>query len=358
VDHKFFRGCNGQFWEKYPDDGAIMSNENLTCDITDTEWDNFVFTHPMGNIFQTRTLYRVYAETKNYFPVSVAVTDPKSHEIQGIMTGVVIREIDGLLGGFSTHSIVQGGPLVTSNNDIVCSELLHKYDSLVSESCLYNEIRNMYDMRSVLDCSDNYIFVDHLNFIINLNQSQDEIWGQIHNSRRRRIKQAEKSGVFVEEIVDSDKIPIFYDLLGETYNNVKVPLADVSLFESAFRELVPRGMAKFFLARHEDNYIGARAVLLYLNRIYDWYAGAAIDSLSFNANAYLVWHILKWGKEKNYSVFDFGGAGEPNKPYGPREFKQSFGGELVNFGRNVYTYSKEKTMIAELGFKVYRKLFL
>ncbi len=313
----------------------------------------------MGNIFQTRALYRVYAETKNYFPISVAVTDPTSQEISGVMSGVIIREMDGFLGNFSAHSVVQGGPLITpSSKGAVVSELIERYDSYARKSSLYNEIRNMYDVQDMLNHANNYYYVDHLNFIINLNQSEDELWGQIHKSRRRRIKQAEKSGVFVEEIVDSDKIPIFYDLLGETYNNVKVPLADVSLFESAFRELVPRGMAKFFLARHEDNYIGARVVLLYLNRIYDWYAGAALDSLSFNANAYLVWHILKWGREKNYSVFDFGGAGEPNKPYGPREFKQSFGGELVNYGRNVCTYSKEKTMIAELGFKVYQKLFL
>ncbi|WP_214041482.1 lipid II:glycine glycyltransferase FemX [Methanoculleus sp.] len=335
-----------------------MSDESFTCDITDTEWDNFVYPHPLGNIFQTRALYNVYAETKNYFPVHVAVTDPKSQEIQGIMAGVVIREIDGLLGGFSTHSVVQGGPLTVSNSDMVSADLLHRYDSLVSKSCLYTEIRNMHDVQSILEYSGNYVFVDHLNFIINLNQSLDGIWGQIHNSRRRRIKKAEKTGVFVEEIVDSDKIPIFYDLLGETYNNVKVPLVDISLFESAFRELVPRGVAKFFLARYEDNYIGARAVLLYRDRIYDWYAGAAVDYLSLNANACLVWHILKWGRENNYSIFDFGGAGEPNKPYGPREFKRSFGGELVNYGRNVCTYSNGKTRVAELGFKVYRKIFL
>jgi serine/alanine adding enzyme len=335
-----------------------MIDENLTCDITEAEWDNFVLSHPMGNIFQTRELYTVYAETKNYSPLIVAVVHPKFHEIQGIMAGVVVREIDGLLGRFSTHSVVQGGPLIASPSNSVCLELLHKYDSLVNDSCLYTEIRNMYDTRSMLNHIDNYIYVDHLDFIITLNRSQDEIWGQIHNSRRRRIKQAEKAGVVVEEIVDPDKIPIFYDLLSETYDNVKIPLADISLFRSAYQNLVPEGLAKFFLARLEDNYIGARAVLLYKDRIYDWYAGAAVNFLPYNANAALVWHILKWGRENNYLIFDFGGAGEPNKPYGPREFKQSFGGERVNYGRNICTYSKGKTKIAEIGFQVYRKLFL
>ena len=336
-----------------------MSNTNLTCDITDTEWDNFVFSHPMGNIFQTRALYRVYAETKNYFPISVAVTDPTSQEISGVMSGVIIREMDGFLGNFSAHSVVQGGPLITpSSKGAVVSELIERYDSYARKSSLYNEIRNIYDVQDMLNHANNYYYVDHLNFIINLNQSEDELWGQIHKSRRKNINRAEKAGVVVEEIENQDKIPVFYELLRETYNSVRVPLADISLFESSFRQLVPEGLVKFFLARHEDDYIGARAVLTYKDRIYDWYAGAAVDALSFYPNDYLVWHILEWGMDNNYSDFDFGGAGDPNKPYGPREFKRRFGGELVNYGRYIRHYSKGKTKAAEIGFKVYQKLFL
>jgi len=336
-----------------------MSGKNFTCNITDTEWDDFVFSHPAGNIFQTQALYKVYAETKNYFPINIAVTDPKSHEIDGVMCGVIIREMGGFLGNFSARSIVQGGPLVTSpsKKDVV-RELVSKYDYQASRSSLYTEIRNIYDAQDTLNHINNYSYIDHLNFIINLNQSEDGLWGQIHKSRRKNINRAEKAGVVVEEIVSRDRISVFHKLLIETYNNVKVPLADISLFESAFQQLIPKGLAKFFLARHENNYIGARAVLLYKDRIYDWYAGAAAGALSYYPNEYLVWHILKWGIENNYSDFDFGGAGAPDKPYGPREFKRRFGGKLVNYGRYVRPYSKEKIKVAEIGFKVYRRLFL
>jgi len=289
--------------------------------------------------------------------VNVSVVDPKSEEIQGILSGVVIREMDGFLGDFSARSIVQGGPLAasTSKKDVIV-ELLRKYDLLVNHSALYTEIRNIYDMQDSLNAVDNYSHVDHLNFIINLNQPVEDLWRQIHKPRRKNINRAEKSGVVVEELLNSGKLPIFYKLLAETYSNAKIPLADISLFESAFQHLVPQGLAKFFFARHEDDYIGARAYLLYKDRIYDWYAGAAADALSFYPNEYLVWHILKWGIENNYSIFDFGGAGEPDKPYGPREFKRRFGGELVNYGRNVHKYSRGKIKIAEIGFKIYRTL--
>ena len=336
-----------------------MEYEDVSHEISDIEWDNFVYSHPMGNIFQTRALYKVYAETKNYFPVSVATTNSENQAIEGVMSGVIIREMDGILGDFSARSIVQGGPLVVpSIKKDVLAELVSKYDSLVSHSSLYTEIRNLYNVQDTMNILDNYTYIDHLNYIINLNQSEIDLWNQIHKSRRKNINRAEKAGITVEEIESQEKIPGFYKLLSETYNNVKIPLADISFFKASLEHLVLKGMAKFFLARREDDYIGARAVLLYKDRIYDWYAGAKLESLAYYPNEYLVWHILKWGREKKYTIFDFGGAGEPNKPYGPREFKRRFGGELVNYGRYVREYSKVKVKIAGIGFGIYRKVFL
>lgn len=336
-----------------------MIPEEHLDDVTDQAWNDFVYSHPRGNIFQTRELASVYAETKNYHPIGVVVTNPKTKEIEGLTSGVIIREMNGFLGNFSARSIIQGGPLVVppGKKDIT-SKILNKYDSMARRSSLFTEIRNMYDVHDLLDHLGDYSYMGHLDFIINLNQSEDDLWAQIHKPRRKNINKAEKAGVTIEEIVSQDQIPKFYNLLIETYDNVKVPLADISLFESSFRHLVPKGMAKFYLARHEGEYIGARAVLLYRDSIYDWYAGAAMDALSICPNEYLVWHILKWGIENNYSSFDFGGAGEPEKPYGPREFKRRFGGELVNYGRYVREYSKMKNKIARFGFKVYQRLFL
>lgn len=336
-----------------------MNSEEPPYDITDLAWNDFVYSHPRGNIFQTRELANVYAETKNYYPIGVVVTNPKTKEVEGLTSGVIIREMDGFLGNFSARSIIQGGPLIVppGKKDIT-SGLLNKYDAIAKHSSLFTEIRNMYDMHGLLDHLGDYSYIDHLNFIINLNQSEDALWAQIHKPRRKNISKAEKAGVTIEEIVSQDQIPTFYNLLIETYAGVKVPLADISLFESSFHHLVPRGMAKFYLARYEGEYIGARAVLLYKNSIYDWYAGAATDALSLCPNEYLVWHILKWGIENNYSSFDFGGAGEPQKPYGPREFKRRFGGELVSYGRYVHEYSKMKNKIARFGFKVYQRLCL
>ena len=156
---------------------------------------------------------------------------------------------------------------------------------------------------------------------------------------------------------DKKNIPIFYDIIEETYKNARVPLADISLFESAFDILVPKNMAKYYIAKYKNTIIGARLVTIYKKVIFDWYAGALILYLPMYVNEALVWHILKEGASNGYRTFDFGGAGSPYKEYGVREFKRRFGGKLVNFGRYIKVYSPVKMKIAEEGFSIYRKLF-
>ena len=72
-------------------------------------------------------------------------------------------------------------------------------------------------------------------------------------------------------------------------------------------------------------------------------------------NEALVWHILQWGKANGFQVFDFGGGGNPNEPYGPREFKLKFGGAQVSYGRNVCIHSQLRFNLSKAGYGLYRR---
>jgi len=72
--------------------------------------------------------------------------------------------------------------------------------------------------------------------------------------------------------------------------------------------------------------------------MYDWYAGNLSSYNSYYPNDFLVWETLKWGREKGYTAFNFGGAGSPNKAYGVRDFKKKFGGKLIEHGYLVDTH--------------------
>ena len=326
-------------------------------EVTDAAWDDFVDHHPNGNIYQHSSMFNVYQNTQMYRPVRVALVKKETNIIVGVMMGVIIKEMSNVLSRFSSRAIVVGGPLVSS--DVPSGGvniLITAFDNEVKQAALYTEIRNLFDTKTIMQDIIGYSFVEHLNFHINLNRSEDEAWKSIHKDRRKNINRSEKYGLVVDEMKDETQMDVFYSLLKSTYVNAKVPLADRTLFEAAMKTLVPEGSAKFYLAQHDGRYVGARVILIHKKTIYDWYAGASREDLSLYPNEFLVWHILKWGVENNYSVFDFGGAGDPKKPYGPREFKRRFGGDLVNFGRFIKIHNPFMLKIAQYGFGLYRKI--
>lgn len=326
------------------------------------QWSEFVHSHSHGNIFQAPEMAEVYKRTKNYEPISLAVVDTGNDKILAVLQAVVIREISGFLGSFSARSIVQGGPLFlnTEKGIVAVNTLMEYYDNFARKKSIYTQIRNMWDTSQISNIFNGlgYVYEDHLNFLVDLTKSREELWSNLSKKRRNGIRRAEKREVIIREIKDKSLIPLFYDIIQETYGNVKLPLADLSLFKSTFNILTPKNMAKFFLAKHEDKNIGAIVVLTYNGTIYDWYAGASIDYLRLLPNDILPWHVMEWGSDNEHHTFDFGGAGKPNEEYGVRDFKKQFGGKLVNFGRYQKIHSRIKMKIAESGFKVYRRLFI
>lgn len=332
-----------------------MNRFIISSEIIDQKWDSFVIKHPEANIFQTSALFEVYQQAKGYWPFRFWAIDVKTREVLGVLQGVVVHEKPGLIGKFSTRAIIQGGPLLAlSAGTTVLKQLVQTFDEVVKHQAIWSEIWNFYDTKQAFRPLTNYHSEDHLNFVIDLARPEEVVWREIHESRRKNINRAMRKNLCLEEVKNQAQLDIFYRLVSETYQRVKVPLSDSSLFVSAYQILVKRGLAKFFLAKYNNDYIGARVVLTYKKEIYDWYAGASSDSFEFYPNDYLVWSILKWGIENGYGAFDFGGAGKPNVPYGPREFKRRFGGKLTNFGRLIRVYSPWKYKLAHWGFKVYQ----
>jgi len=93
------------------------------------------------------------------------------------------------------------------------------------------------------------------------------------------------------------------------------------------------GFLKAFGAFYDDKPIGARLELCFRDVVYDWYAGSDLRYKNRYPNDYLPYNIMLWGKDNGYRLFDFGGAGKPGVPYGVRDHKIKFGGDMVEFGR-------------------------
>jgi lipid II:glycine glycyltransferase (peptidoglycan interpeptide bridge formation enzyme) len=222
---------------------------------------------------------------------------------------------------------------------------------------LFTEIRHQVDgsqFRETL-CELSFNYEDHVNYLVDLALPIDKIWTNISKSTRKNIQKMLKNDLFViEEIREVEKVKIWYQLMKNSFARLGVPLADYSLFETAFEILYPKGMIQFLLGKVQGEYMAASVALLYKDLIYGWYRGFNRDFSEFSPNEAMVWHLLKWGSENGFRYFDFGGAGNPHKEYGPRAFKQKFGGNLVNYGRSTFVHGPFRLKISQIGYKLFR----
>jgi lipid II:glycine glycyltransferase (peptidoglycan interpeptide bridge formation enzyme) len=331
----------------------------ITDNFDDVEWDQFVIDHPHGNIFQTSYMSKVYEKTNKYEPVRLMARDEDSGTILALIQGSVICEMKGMLSSFSSRSVIQGAPLFV-DSDLgrkAVQELMVHYNSLIKNKIVYTQIRNMGDTSNYRDILSGlgYEYEDHLDFLINIDRNEEEIWSDIQKSRRKGINRAERDGILVRDVGTKEELSVCYDLVLETYNRFKIPMADYSLFEAVFDDFSALGHADFFIAYKDDEAVGTRITLNYKEMVYDWYAGSRMG-VDYVDEA-LVWHILKTNAGK-YKVFDFGGAGHPDKPYGVREFKRRFGGEMVNYGRYEKVHSNMIYLISKIGFSVYKQIWM
>lgn len=322
------------------------------------EWAVFVFKHPHGNIFQTPEMYEVYMKTQNYEPVLVTTTD-QNNNLTGLLLAVIQKEGNGLIGNFSRRSIIWGGPLIQDNDPEILDTILKKYNQIIKSKAIYSQFRNIWSFSNLIPVFNNngYKYEEHLDVLNNLKQPEEELWTRFSRDKKKCIMTASSKLVIKDISSDKNLFLESYNLIKSVYNRIRLPLPELSFFTNMFDVFAKNNNLKTFAAYYSETLIGVRIVLCYKDLIYDWYAGADEKFLEYRPNDILPWEVMKWGVKNNYRTFDFGGAGKPTVPYGVREYKLKFGGELVNFGRFEKVHNLGLMKIGKFGFKLYKGIY-
>jgi len=321
------------------------------------QWDAFVRKHPKGSVFQTPQMYRCYEQTPKQTPHVFAAYH--NAELVGILLAVVMWEGGFLKKLFSVRSIIHSGPIVKGDDDRILQALLEAYEKKIGPQVIYTQIRNQYDQLNRCDTfrEAGYLFEPHLNFLIPLDD-ETSIWNRIGKGRVKQIKKAIKNSLQVEvysrQEITLELLVKGYEVIKEVYRRANLPLVDFAEMKAACQE----GLLVMLVVKTKDGEMaGCRFCLSYVKTLFGWYAGSYSRYYQQFPNDLLIWETLRWGCANGYQVFDYGGAGSPNMPYGVRAFKQQMGGTLVDFGRYEKIHHRIKMLIGKYGYAVYRKLF-
>jgi serine/alanine adding enzyme len=328
--------------------------------LPEAAWRSFVDQHPHGNIFHTPEIFQVFQCTKGYKPELWAAIHTGG-KILALLLPIQIMLGNGLTRFFTTRAIVYGSILYDDSLEGKegLNSLLRIYSQKVDRQVLFTELRNQSDLSEIQATLNHcgFVYEDHLNYRVSLNRPLDDILQGFSRQARKDIRRAlRREAVVIEEGVTWEHVSQCYEVLQQSYANARVPLADRSLFEAVHNILCPLGMARFYLARIGSISVAAKVQLLYKDTVYGWYGGVNREYSSHHPNEILTWHALQWGAEHGFSIYDFGGAGKPDEPYGVRDFKAKFGGELVHYGRNTCYHAPRRLAISKVGYQIYRRL--
>lgn len=323
------------------------------------KWSDFVKCHPDGNIFQTPEMFELYRSDEKDDAVFLSVLN-SGKEILGILIAYIHREYKSIVGNISSRAIVWGGPLVVGQDKEIAGLLLSEFCKICRMKTIYSQFRNIYDVSCYKDVFENkgFKFESHLNFLFDLKKGEENLWSRINSTRRKQINRSTRRGVKTEvtDHISQEDLSSCFSILRLVYKTAKLPHPDIEFFKRAIVILGSCDYFKAIVATLNGEIIGFRFFLSYKRLLYDWYAGSMPDHHDKYVNDLLPWELMKWGIPNGFDTFDFGGAGKPDIPYGVRDFKQKFGGDLVNFGRFEKINKPFLMKMANTGFKFW-KLF-
>jgi len=277
-------------------------------------------------------------------------------------SGMILKEITKQSGYFNSKAIFSfddGTAIIGLNSGKIISRTILFLDyrkvmgklssgklmellQYVDEKCkddVYIEIRNLNDGKNYDQAFIMYGFqwLDWFNYKIELSAVNHQ-FEKIHATKRRQIKRSRERGVIVEEAQSAEEVTAFYNILHKVYvHRVRKPLPDKNFFLSFYEKTKGTEYGTILLAKRDGKVIaGMLCPIDPYQEMYEWYV-AGLDKEYKGKGIYpsvmITWGAIEYAINHQIPVFNFMGAGEPGKPYGVRNFKMQFGGELINSGR-------------------------
>lgn len=192
-------------------------------------------------------------------------------------------------------------------------------------------------------------FCEFGSYIINLTQSEEELWAAVHSKHRNVIRKAEKDGVIIS-YADEYK-EACRNLINETA--VRQHINTIS--DESFDEMKKNPNVDFWVALYNDKVVGASILEWSPYSSYYIYGGSA-EHTHAGAMNLLHWEAIKKMKERGVKRYDFVGARinplPGSKQEGIQRFKSRFGGKLDKGYIWKYSFNPLKSSLYSLYMKL------
>ena len=307
------------------------------------------------------TLYTLHP-TQN--EASTPYTLHPTPTLKGVIVGYITKERSALKQFFTRRAIIIGGPLLAE--DATAEEIAALLSAVkklqrsdlqpagrstakrsTGHSPIYIETRNFHDYSRWKEVFQNagFAYQPHYDIHVHCNATHT-----MSERRQRELKRAVKNGAKIVEASSEQEIRDWYQILSQIYRQkVRTPLWSKAFFLHFYRS----GVGKYLLVKYQDKVIGGMMCPILNGRaIYEWYVcGLDEEYRDLYPSVMATYAAIEYAKANSLPLFDFMGAGKPDVPYGVRDFKAEFGGELVEHGRFLCVRKPLLYWIGKMGVK-------
>ena len=312
------------------------------------QWQALVDQSPTATWFQTPEAYEFYMSVLHEMTPFVYALQCDGN-MKALLCGYVTKEQCPLKQFFTRRAIVVGGLLVTdTTTDEQLQSLLLEVKERLYSKAIYFEFRNLHDYSRWHQIFEQagFFYQPHLNIQVTCNAAHN-----MSEQRIRQVKKALKNGVEICQAQSEADIKAWYQILQQLYRKkVRTPLWSEDFFLQFYRD----GVGKYLLVKFNRKVIGGMMCpILEGKTIYEWYVGGLDEDFrECYPSVVATYAVIEYAKEHGLPLFDFMGAGKPDIPYGVRDFKMEFGGELVEHGRYLYICKPWLFKIGKIAVKM------
>lgn len=327
----------------------IMINILTYDQIDQQQWQELIQRSPVATWFQTDEAYRFYQSVGGMQAFAYGVSE--EDRLVGVVVGYITKEKNPIKQFFTRRAIIYGGPLLSEDISNEALVALLKAIRRQGDKAIYVETRNFHDYSrwKFVFIANRFKYQSHLNFHVNTT-SADLAQSNIGKHRWKYIRLSMRDGAKIIDDPTIDQVRAFYSILQDLYRTkVKTPLWSWEFFERLYYV----DNAKYILVELDGKIVGGAACVCLLGKaLYEWYA-CGLDNCrdDVRPTSVAIWGEMQYAAENGYPLFDFMGAGKPDEPYGVRDFKAEFGGELVEHGRFLCIRKPLLYAIGKMGVK-------
>ena len=236
---------------------------------------------------------------------------------------------------FFGYAVIYGLP---KNQDI--NELNNHLNEVIRQSklnnCWFLEVRNHDQSHelNILLSNLGFNYRPWLNATLDL-QSNWQL--RISENKSRNIQKAINLGLQFRKCTDSQEMNAVYKLFEIHYKRIRKPLPGRIFFENCLKN---PNYAFIFVTYRGSEILASSLVLSFQKVAAQYYFATDYDHLSEHQSAsFHQWSVLNWAHQYGITQMDLVGGGEPNKPYGVREFKRRFGATFEDVGRWYFIFN-------------------